>query len=38
MGDQEGIGIVEQSYTGPYAPYGFVGATGVDERLTAPPE
>ena len=31
MGEREGIGIVEQSYTGPYAPYGFVGDTGVEE-------
>jgi hypothetical protein len=36
MGDQEGIGIVEQSYTGPYAPYGFVGDTGVVGPPTTP--
>lgn len=32
MGELEGIGIVEQSYTGPYEPYGFVGETGVRVR------
>jgi hypothetical protein len=29
MGERIGIGVVEQSYTGPYEPYGFVGTTGV---------
>jgi hypothetical protein len=32
MGDRVGIGVVEQSYTGPYEPYGFVGLTGVRDQ------
>lgn len=28
LAGRRGIGIIEQTYLGPYAPYGFVGATG----------
>jgi hypothetical protein len=29
MDGRSGVGIIEQTYLGPYTPYGFVGATGV---------